>query len=882
MDAGSIDPLREDVQRALGASYSLNAEIGGGGMSRVFLARDLSLGRDVVVKVLAPELAEGLSAERFVREIKLAASLQEPHIVPVHAAGVTGAGLPYYTMPFVAGQSLRARMATALSINDTVSILRDVAKALDYAHGRGVVHRDIKPENILLSNGTAVVTDFGIAKALRASKTHAPGGALTSVGMSVGTPAYMAPEQAAGDEVDHRADIYAWGVMAYELLAGRHPFGENKTAQQLIAAHIAAAPAPLATVAPGVPAALAALVMEALSKNPEHRPESAAMLIGSLDDMRTTGSQEQPASRRWVVGGVAAAALILVGVALVTWLPRREPSPLASSPAAPLMLAVLPFEHAGPPDEALFTDGLTDAVTAKLGALPGLGVIERRSAAQYKATTKPAKQIGRELGVAYLVEGVVRWAKAGNGSWRAQVTPTLVDATTGTTKWTGAPEVITPTDPFSAQGAIATKVADALAVELRPSDRAGLARRMTDNPDAFAAYLRGRALMDLTDRSGSGAQYRRIYDEYARAIALDSSFANAWGELANTSYLIAIASPADSVARARMRADFAAAQRHAPDQPRLLLGQSLVKAVFDRDTTNTGALIRRAIAGAPNDAAVLRSAGGQLFNMYGQLDTGYALVRRAAMIDPRAGNSLSRASDLAVRLRRWDDARRFANALVALDSTDPRGWGDLLHVSAAMGDTLAMQHDLVAAFARLTNPGRAVLEYMVSAGGVWPARFASLGPTALGVQTWADSSYYFYHKATAFAVLGDAARRDAYLDSLRQQNDRPLVSITPLSEAALALAQAWRGQGDAARRTLARLAAKSNVSASYVPESAPVEAAVHARLGEPDEAVRWLEKSLADPAGGTTLRGLLVSFAPWLAPLRGTPAFDRFLRQHAR
>jgi serine/threonine-protein kinase len=259
--------VRDPLQASLGAAYTLGRELGGGGMSRVFVAHEAALGRDVVVKVLSPELAEGLSAERFAREIRLAAGLQEPHIVPVLAAGVTAEGLPWYTMPYVQGESLDARLARGpVPPAEAVAILRDVATALEYAHAHHLVHRDIKPANVLLSGRTAVVADFGIAKALAASKTQAPDGppegpsdgpasrTLTQLGTSLGTPAYMAPEQAAGDPAsDHRADLYAWGVVAYELLSGRHPFAGKTSPQQLMAAHFSEVPALLPT--PPVPPA---------------------------------------------------------------------------------------------------------------------------------------------------------------------------------------------------------------------------------------------------------------------------------------------------------------------------------------------------------------------------------------------------------------------------------------------------------------------------------------------------------------------------------------------------------------------------------------------------------------------------------------------------
>ena len=298
--------MNERLAAALADRYRIERELGGGGMSQVFLAEETALGRHVVIKVVAPELAEGLSAERFSREMKLAARLQQANIVPVLSAGVAD-GIPYYTMPFVKGESLRARIASGppLSMAESVGILRDVARALAYAHSEGIVHRDIKPENVLLSHGTAVVTDFGIAKALTASRTQdgAASATLTQAGGSIGTPAYMAPEQAVGDAVDHRADLYAWGVMAYELLTGAHPFARHVTPQQLIAAHITEAPTPLTVKSPAVPAALAALVLRCLEKDPGRRPASGAVLLTALETVST------PTGPRAIPAGAGAAAM---------------------------------------------------------------------------------------------------------------------------------------------------------------------------------------------------------------------------------------------------------------------------------------------------------------------------------------------------------------------------------------------------------------------------------------------------------------------------------------------------------------------------------------------------------------------------------------------
>lgn len=285
--------LRELLQQELGTAYALERELEGGGMSRVFVAEERRLGRKVVVKVLAPDLAEGISAERFAREIQVAARLQQANIVPVLTTGQAGPAA-YYTMPFISGRSLRDHLRSgAMPLPLAVSVLRDVMRALAYAHAEGIVHRDVKPENVLLSGDTAVVTDFGIAKAIAASRA-APAATLTQLGTAIGTPAYMAPEQASGDEVDHRADLYSWGLLAYELLCGQHPFAAKASAQAYIAAQLVEIPAPLAARCPDCPPALARLVMRCLEKDPAQRPQTARAVLAEVD-AAVTPSRGTPA-----------------------------------------------------------------------------------------------------------------------------------------------------------------------------------------------------------------------------------------------------------------------------------------------------------------------------------------------------------------------------------------------------------------------------------------------------------------------------------------------------------------------------------------------------------------------------------------------------------
>jgi serine/threonine-protein kinase len=636
----------DNIRAALGGRYIIEREIGRGGMARVYLAKDVQHDRDVAVKVLDHHVSQEFIAERFLREIHVTAKLIHPNIIPLLDSGRLGNVL-YYVTPFAAGESLRQRInrERQLPLRDVLRITGEIADALDAAHQAGVVHRDVKPENVLLVSGHAVVCDFGIARALSVVGANT----LTGIGVSIGTPAYMSPEQAAAEAVDGRSDIYALGCVMYEMLAGDPPFAGTNM-QRVMAQH-ASTPAPSVRLArPAIPASVDLLLAKALEKTPADRFQTAGQMRNAIDDLieaNASGSvSAQRAGRRrlslpslpslpsrpgmprvrWLA---VAAVVILVALALYFW---RKSSVVAEAPdPGSTRIAVLPMASLGAdPQDRYFADGVTDEMISTLSNIAGLRVIARSSVIGYADSKKPVSEIARELAVGSIVESTCQ--KQGN---QFLVKVRLIDAATQEPRWTDE-KLANADDLFALQREISTRVASELRVRLLPAEARRIERIPTTHADAYELFVRARVLdNDRENTPGYRAALDTVTMFLERAIAKDSSFAEAHAALAQA-YVTRLF---------RFEPNSALRQRAADEIARALAIDSTVAEAFHARgnlgyTRESGWALdsamrdyKRALALKPNSAAFHASFGTLLFHV-GLLEPALRELRTAQQLDP--------------------------------------------------------------------------------------------------------------------------------------------------------------------------------------------------------------------------------------------------------
>lgn len=727
-------------------------------MATVYLARDLKHGRQVAVKVLHAELAATLGPERFLREIRLAAQLQHPNILSVHDSGEVE-GLLWFTMPYVAGESLRDRIARehAISLEDALRIAREAAEALDSAHRHGVIHRDVKPENILLSEGHALLADFGIAKALGGEDR------LTETGIAVGTPDYMSPEQASGETaLDARTDVYSLGCVLYEMLAGHPPF-MGATAREVVARHTIDPVPPLRTSRPDLPVAVERAVLKALAKAPADRFPSARAFGDALDDVSTAPAVPRWA-RRWALSATAVVAILAGGYFLSSRYVSKWAVPPADAPTR--SIAVLPFVNLSlNRGDEYFSDGMSEEIMTALHTVPGLRVAARTSAFVFRDKNVNASDIGRELNVRALLEGTVR--RSGN---RVRVSAQLINAADGYQLWAEEYERDIK-DVFAVQDDISRAIVHSLQVTLGDTAKGVLVRRSTASPEAHDLYLRGRYFFGLRSEPG---QLRRSAAYFEQAVRVDSLYASAYSGLSDAYSVLAIwgfVAPREGFARARVAAERALLLDSTLAEAHTSLG--IISLYNDWNWPSAEQELRRAIALDP------QYAPAHLFHAWYYLVTGSAEealreVRRARDLDPLSVIVNTRIATVLYYLRRYDEAVNQLRRTLELDSTNA-----LAHAELARAALQAKRCDEAIAAARfvprsLANPEGAARGYVLALCGRRDDALRVLSE----VKQQAQREYVIPTKvATFYAALGDRDSMFAWLERGYAERDAFLVFL---------------------------------------------------------------------------------------------------------
>jgi eukaryotic-like serine/threonine-protein kinase len=520
----------DQLKAALADRYTIERELGEGGMATVYLARDLRHNRQVALKVLKPELAAVLGAQRFLKEIQVTANLQHPHILPLYDSGNAGGAL-FYVMPLVQGEPLRDRLTCEkqLAVDETTRIIQQVAGALDFAHRHGIIHRDIKPENILLHEGEAMLSDFGIAIAL----VEAGGERLTATGLSIGTLQYMSPEQATGErDLDARSDIYALAAVMYEMLAGEPPV-TGPTARAMLAKLVTERPMSLRAVRDGVPASLDDAVMRALAKSPLDRFSSAREFADALTAPPATATpatapKVEPATARSRRTRALTLGIIGLGAVVAVYaFAKYGPSSVADGNGAPIIrsIAVLPLDnYSGDSTQDYFAEGITDELTSALATISQLRVTSRGSAMQFHGKNRPSTpEIAKKLKVDAVVEGSV--ARSGN---KVRITAQLIDARADKHLWSKSFEG-NSSDVLALQGELATAIAREINVRLTVREQTRLAAAPSVNPAAHDAYLRGRYFLARP----SDENLQKGIAQFEEAVRLSPTYAAAYSGLSD-------------------------------------------------------------------------------------------------------------------------------------------------------------------------------------------------------------------------------------------------------------------------------------------------------------------------------------------------------------
>ncbi len=670
--------------------YEIIEELGQGGMGKVYKVFDKKIKDKVALKLIKPEVASDENTiERFSSELKLARQISHKSVCRMFDISEEE-GMHYITMEYVSGEDLKnmIRMMGRLSPGQAISIFKQVCEGLAEAHRLGIVHRDLKPSNVMIDReGRAKIMDFGIARSVETK-------GITGVGVIIGTPEYMSPEQVEGKDVDRRSDIYALGVILYEMLTGRVPF-EGDTPLSVALKHKTEVPEDMTKVNPQIPRNFSLVVLRCLEKSRETRYQDIEDVLADLLKVEqgipaaervlpkrkaiTSKEITQTFKSRWRLAAAITAVAILA-VFAVLYLTKGKPAP---SPGKK-RLAVLPFENIGPPEDEYFADGITDEIIARMANVADLSVISRNSSIQYKKTTKSVQQIGEELGVDFVLSGTIRWQKPAQNQGQVRVTPTLIKVADSMQIWANVYDE-SIAEIFQVQSDISKKVVDALGVALFEPERRALEARPTQNMEAYEYYLRGNEF--LNRGKDNDRDIKQGIDMYEKAVSLDQGFYQAYAYLARAQasyYWYHFDHSSERVAKAKAAVDKAYQIKSDAGEVHIALGYYYYWCMLDYEQSMKHFMV--ALEKQPKNTDILEGIG-YVKRRQGKLDEAVEDLKLANELDPRSNMIAFNLGETYALLRNYEEAERWYDRALFLRAEYDRAFSWKARLFISRGDT---------------------------------------------------------------------------------------------------------------------------------------------------------------------------------------------------
>ncbi len=841
--------------------YKILEKLGEGGMGVVYKAEDTKLQRQVALKFLPQEWTRDPDANaRFMNEARAASALQHHNICTIHEIGETEDGRLFICMDFYEGETVLEKIERGpLTLDEAIELAIQITEGLNIAHQKKIVHRDLKPANVLVTEQeVAKIVDFGLAKL--AGRTM-----LTKEGTTLGTTAYMSPEQTQGIEVDQRTDIWALGVVLYEMITGQQPF-RGDYEQAVTYSIMNEAPEPLTGLRTGVPMELERTVFKCLEKAPDERYQSATELLVDLRKIKkvselTEGiarsgmpSKTRKPHRTFLVAG-AVLSIVILAAAWYSFFSSGESQPAPERK----MLVVLPFENLGPPEQAYFAAGMTEEITSRLAAVSGLGIISRSSAARYDRAGKTLKEIARDFGVDYVLDGTVRWNPSADGDNKVRITPELIGISDDTQLWSERYDRVID-DIFVVQSEIAAQVVQKLGVTLLLDDQQILEAKPTENVAAYDYYLRGNNYNVHRMNKKDAEIAVRMYE---KAVELDSEFAVAYASLSRARiWLSWLFGQIEQVPKAKEALD--RAQRLAPDLAETHLASGYYyyygSRDYDRAMEHFSIVKRR----QPNDAEVT-AAIGFIRRRQGNWEQAAVQQEQSVELDPRNNGWLTNLGITYLRMRRYAEAERYLDRAIAVVPDSPIAYINKSQLYLSwLGSSERAEQVLEDAAGRI---GREVLDREM-----W-----ALGRVVVGFDTLAHyldkAETHYYMKQTELAAQYADSARIILQAKVKAQPENQWWHQW------LGWAYAYLGRHEDAIREARKAVEVLPVSKDAFFGCWMVEslALLYTVVGEHDAAIDQLEYLLTIPSIISVPR---LKFQPVWEPLHQYPRFKRLLEKH--